>query len=107
MFPTLFSVLNWEYDSNLFGVDILSMKPSEERAFIGNYRKLGLLKGNKVMVLGDHKKTHFYSWERSTNELTSLPEDEKFLKETISYYQVADYLFSQGGLKLNTLGLDN
>jgi phosphoglycerol transferase MdoB-like AlkP superfamily enzyme len=107
LFPTLFSVLNWEYDSNLFGVDILSMKPSEERAFIGNYRKLGLLKGNKVMVLGDHKKTHFYSWERSTNELTSLPEDEKFLKETISYYQVADYLFSQGGLKLNTLGLDN
>ena len=107
MFPTLFSLLDWEYDSNLFGMDIRSMQPSEERALIGNYRKLGLLKGDKVMVLGDQKKSHFYSWERSTNELTAIPEDPEFLKETIAYYQVADYLFSNKGLKLNTLGLGN
>jgi phosphoglycerol transferase MdoB-like AlkP superfamily enzyme len=107
MFPTLFSLLNWEYDSNLFGRDILSMQPSEERAFIGNYRKLGLLKGDKVMILGDQKKSHFYSWERTTNELTALAEDPEFLKETIAYYQVADYLFSNEGLKLKTLGLGN
>jgi phosphoglycerol transferase MdoB-like AlkP superfamily enzyme len=107
MFPTLFSLLNWKYDSNLFGVDIRSMKPSDERAFIGNYRKLGLLKDDKVMVLGDQKKSHFYSWDRSTNELTALPQDALFLKETIAHYQVADYLFSNEGLKLKTLGLGN
>ena len=74
VFPTLFSLLNWQYDSNLFGTDILAMKPSEERAFIGNYRKLGLLKGNKLMVLGDQKKSNFYQWEQTTNELTpNLP----------------------------------
>jgi phosphoglycerol transferase MdoB-like AlkP superfamily enzyme len=107
LFPTLFSLLNWEYDSNLFGIDIRSMKPSEERAFIGNYRKLGLLKGDKVMVLGDQKKSHFYRWERTTNELNPIPEEADFLKETISYYQVADYLFSKSGLQLKTLGLEN
>jgi phosphoglycerol transferase MdoB-like AlkP superfamily enzyme len=107
VFPTLFSLLNWQYDSNLFGTDILAMKPSEERAFIGNYRKLGLLKGNKLMVLGDQKKSNFYQWEQTTNELTPLPEDPSFLKETISYYQVADYLYTKGGLKLKALGIGN
>ncbi|WP_317125254.1 LTA synthase family protein [Ulvibacter antarcticus] len=107
MFPTLFSLLHWKYDSNLFGRDILSMQPSEERAFIGNYRKLGLLKGDQLMVLGDQKKSNFYRWDKATNELITQEADSNYLQETISYYQVADYLFSNGGLKLKTLGLDN
>ena len=105
--PTLFSILNWEYSSNLFGKDILAMKPEEERAFIGNYRKLGLLKGNKLMVLSDQKKTDFYQWESETNILTPIPEEEDFLNETVSYYQASDYLFHNEGLKLKTLEIEN
>jgi len=107
MFPTLFSMLNWKYSSNLFGVDILSMKPNEERAFIGNYRKLGLLKENKLMVLNDKKEGDFYQWNSADNKLTTLPENIEYLEETISYYQAADYLFQNEGLKLKTLGLEN
>ena len=108
IFPTLFSILNWNYNSNLYGTDILKMKPEEARAFVGTYRKLGLLKGNDtVMVLGDQKVSNFYQWNRETNELLPLKEDETFLKEIISNYQTADYLFSNGGLKLNSLGLEN
>jgi len=107
MFPTLFELLNWEYETNLFGRNILNMKPEDERAFIGNYRKLGLLKGDKLMVLGDQKKSNFYRWERSSNELFHLPIEDNFLKETISYYQVADYLYSNGGLKLKSLDREN
>ncbi|KJJ38238.1 sulfatase [Aequorivita vladivostokensis] len=108
IFPTLFSLLNWNYNSNLYGTDILKMKPEEARAFVGTYRKLGLLKGNdKVMVLGDKKVSNCYQWNRETNELLPLKEDETFLKEIISNYQTADYLFSNGGLKLNSLGLEN
>ncbi|MCG2420429.1 LTA synthase family protein [Aequorivita sp. F47161] len=108
IFPTLFSLLNWNYNSNLFGTDILQMKPEGERAFLGTYRKLGLLKKNdNVMVLSDQKVSNFYQWNRETNELLPLKEDETFLKEIISNYQTADYLFSNGGLKLNSLGLEN
>nr|WP_245529072.1 alkaline phosphatase family protein [Aequorivita sublithincola] len=108
IFPTLFSLLNWNYDSNLYGTDILKMKPEEERAFVGTYRKLGLLKGNdEVMVLGDQRASNSYKWNRETNELQPLKEDEVFLKEIISNYQTADYLFSNGGLKLKSLGLEN
>ncbi len=100
IFPTLFGYLNWDYSSNLFGVDITKMSPSDERAFIGNYRKLGLLKENKVMVLGDQKKANFYQWNPADNNLNMLPMDKDFLENTISYYQVADYLYSNGGLKI-------
>ena len=100
MFPTLFGLLGWDYTSNLFGKDVLQMTPEEERAFIGNYRKLGLLKGNKVMVLGDQKNANFYGWDPSDNSLKSIPTDRAFLDQAISWYQVADFLYSNGGLKL-------
>lgn len=100
LFPTLFAKLGWDYESNLFGVDITKMQPEDERAFIGNYRKLGLLKDDKVMILGDQKKANFYNWKIEDNSLETIPMDNKFLKQTISYYQVADYLYSHNGLKL-------
>lgn len=99
VFPTLFSLFDWDYSTNLFGENILQMKPEDERAFIGNYRKLGLLKNDKLMVLGDQKRSNFYQWNRSDNSLEELPIDDDFLNETISYYQVADYLYRNNGLK--------
>ena len=99
MFPTIFSLLNWDYTSNLFGKDIFTMKQEDERAFIGNYRKLGLLKGNKVMVLGDQKKANFYEWDSTNNNLTPIPTDKNYLNTTIAFYQAANYLYSHNGLK--------
>lgn len=108
IFPTLFSLLNWKYNTNLYGTNILNMKPDEERAFVGTYRKLGLLKSDdRIMVLGDQQVSKFYRWQRNTNLLAPLQEDKAFLREIISNYQTADYLFSNGGLKLSTLGLEN
>jgi phosphoglycerol transferase MdoB-like AlkP superfamily enzyme len=100
IFPTLFGQLGWDYKSNLFGIDVLKVKPEEERAFIGNYRKLGLMRDNKVLVLGDQKKASFYRWQQEDNSLQSLPLDNEYLEETISFFQVADYLYQSGGLTL-------
>jgi phosphoglycerol transferase MdoB-like AlkP superfamily enzyme len=101
MFPTVFSLLNWDYTSNLFGKDIFNMKLEDERAFIGNYRKLGLLKGSKVMVLGDQKKANFYEWNSTNNNLSLIATDTNYLDTTIAFYQVANYLYSHNGLKTN------
>ena len=62
LFPTLFSLLKWDYISNLFGKDILAMAPEGERAFIGNYRKLGYMKNDQIMILSEQKKSSFYKW---------------------------------------------
>ena len=101
VFPTLFSLLNWEYKSNFFGKNTLTMKPEDERAFIGNYRKLGYLKDNKVMILDEQKNANYYQWNPADNNLSLLPANTQVEKKSISYYQVADDLYrNNNGLKL-------
>ena len=100
IFPTLFGYLNWSYTSNLFGKDITKMTPSDERAFIGNHRKVGLLKKDGLLVLETQKKHSFYQWSKKNNTLILADSNPHFLKETISYYQTAYELFKNGGLKL-------
>lgn len=100
IFPTLFGYLNWSYKSNLFGKDISRMNPKDERAFIGNHRKVGLLKPNKLLILETNKNHISYNWEKSKNMITPTETDSLFLNETISYYQSAYELFKNGGLKI-------
>lgn len=100
LFPTLFAKLGWDYDSNFFGLNIMKTKTEDERAFIGNYRKLGFLKDNKVMILDEQANANFYEWNPVDNSLGPLTADETFLNRTISYYEVADDLYRSGGLKL-------
>lgn len=76
------------------------MQPKDERALIANHIKLGLLKGDKLMILDNHKKHTFYQWNKENNELFVKKTDPEFLKETISYYQTAFNLFKNEGLKL-------
>ena len=98
LFPTFFSMLNWNYESNFFGVDVNS-EAFEERALVGTYRKLVLMKKEKVMILSDQKKQASYTWNKLDNSLTPMPIDPGFLNETISWYQTADYLFNNKKLK--------
>ena len=75
------------------------MTRKEERAFIGNHRKVGLLKNNQFLVLETNKTHSFYNWDKSTNTLKSTETDSLFLTEAITYYQAAFELFKNGGLK--------
>nr|WP_315210783.1 sulfatase-like hydrolase/transferase [uncultured Flavobacterium sp.] len=98
IFPTFFSLLHWNYESNFFGKNILASN-FEERAFVGTYRKLVLMKNNRVMILSDQKRQNFYKWNKDDNSLKLIPMDKSFLNETISWYQIADYLFTHKLLK--------
>jgi phosphoglycerol transferase MdoB-like AlkP superfamily enzyme len=98
IFPTFFSMMNWSYESNFFGKDIFKSN-FEERALVGTYRKLVLMKKEQVMILSDQKKQAFYSWNKQDNSLKSLPMNKSFLDETISWYQTADFLFTHKLLK--------
>ena len=100
IYPTLFGLLNWDYESNLFGENIMKMRPENERAFIGNYRKLGFLKDNQVLVLDEQANANFYDWNPIDNSLTPKKMDGAFLKKSISFYEVADDLYRNGGLKI-------
>ncbi|OOG69860.1 LTA synthase family protein [Flavobacterium sp. A45] len=98
LWPTVFSLFHWNYESNFFGKNVLDSH-FEERALIGTYRKLVLMKKEKVLILSDQKKQAFYSWNKKDNSLKPIPMDQSFLEETISWYQTADYLFTNKLLK--------
>ncbi|WP_246337572.1 hypothetical protein [Tenacibaculum pelagium] len=59
IFPTLFGYLGWSYNTSLYGKDINRMTPKEERAFIGNHRKVGLLKKENLCYLKQISNIYF------------------------------------------------
>lgn len=101
VFPTLFGMLHWSYHSQFLGIDLNRPDKIEDRAFIGNYTKLALLKNDKLMVLNEKKGANFYQWNKTNNQLNSINTDSAFLKETIAYYQTNNYLYKHNLLKTN------
>lgn len=100
VFPTLFAALKWDYKSNFFGMNIFDMDKTNERAFIGNYRKLGYLKDHKVMILDELSNSNFYQWQPQNNSLIKISNNHEFELKAISFYEVADNLYRTKGLKL-------
>ncbi len=98
-FPTIFGYLGWSYESNFYGRDINTIDEKEQRTFIGNYRKLGLLKSNNLTILGDRKKASFYAYDKAKNKLKPVEENKKLLKEIISYYQTNNYRYKNDLMK--------
>lgn len=95
LIPTVCSIMNWSYESKFYGKDILE-KSFHERAFIGNYQKLGFLRNNKLIVLEPNKTVHQYGiTNQSLNGVRYKEIDpmEKDKLDAITYYQSASYLY--------------
>jgi len=90
--PTLFGLLNWNYESKFFGKDILRMKPEEERAFIANYQKLGYIKNDRLTILSPQQKVTSYLINRTTGTTEPQKTDGNAVNETVAYYQSASFV---------------
>jgi len=90
--PTILGLMNWTYKSKFFGKDILKMQPSDERAFIANYQKLGFIKNDRITILSPQQKVSHYKFNRITGEMVEQPVDKEYLDETVIYYQSANYV---------------
>lgn len=101
LMPTLFGYLGWNYNTSLYGKDINQTKVGDERAFIGNYRTLGMLKGNLFTQIDDRKRLKQFGV--SGNERQTLSEiktkNQELASQTISYYQTASVRFKNGKMK--------
>jgi phosphoglycerol transferase MdoB-like AlkP superfamily enzyme len=95
LMPTLFSIMNWSYESEFYGKDILNKK-FRERAFIGTYQKLGFLRNKRLVILEPDRSVHEYNIVNQGlrsikyKEITPLKKDES---DAITYYQSASYLY--------------
>jgi phosphoglycerol transferase MdoB-like AlkP superfamily enzyme len=111
--PTVFGLLNFNYQSKFFGQDVLktNYKP---RALIATYQNLGLLKDNVLTIISPKQQVKQLQTTLITNPKIGtdfqLFYDEKplskarpdLIDETISYYQTAsDMLKKKKYQKIN------
>jgi phosphoglycerol transferase MdoB-like AlkP superfamily enzyme len=100
LMPTLFGYLGWNYTTSLYGKDINQTKIGKERAFIGNYRTLGMLKGNIFTQIDDRKRVKQFDIKKSNQCLSEVKfKNQQLVSETISYYQTASERFKNGKMK--------
>ena len=98
--PTVFGLLNWSYATELYGKNAVLMHPWEERALLGNYRTLGLLKGPIFTQLNDHRQIEQFQWNPETKTMAALNKPIDSLQDlTVSYYQTASERFKNGKMK--------
>ena len=100
LMPTLFGYLNWNYRTSLYGKDINQTKPGDERAFLGNYRTLGMLKNNLFTQIDDRKRVKQFNVSGADQSLSEVNfKNDDLVAETISYYQTASKRFKDGKMK--------
>ncbi|SFU67248.1 Phosphoglycerol transferase MdoB [Pustulibacterium marinum] len=98
LFPSLFALQHFSYETNLYGHNVFDPH-APERAFVGNYRKLGYLTPHKLTVLDEQGTANAYIWDRSSNTLHPTKTDTTSVAKAIANYQTADYLYHHNGLK--------
>ena len=93
--PTLLALLNVSYESFFFGRDIMA-KDFKERALIANYQKLGLLTDGQLLFLSPGKQIHRVALGTQDPVLETVSPETPGVRELMSYYQGADYIFTHG-----------
>ncbi|MEO8459565.1 MAG: LTA synthase family protein [Dokdonella sp.] len=98
--PTLLGLLGMSYRSEFYGADLFRLEPGRERGLLGNYQRLGYLRGDQMIELGPHQavinRRPAYGGDAPQPE---IPMDENMAREAIAYYQTASYRFTHGLMK--------
>jgi phosphoglycerol transferase MdoB-like AlkP superfamily enzyme len=100
--PTLLGLLHWNYPSRFLGHDVFRIDPEEGHAIIGNYQKLGHIEENEFVILKPVNQSVSYHYDFASQMTEASPLKQEFWEETISYYEVASYLYTHGLYKALT-----
>ncbi|RXF70590.1 LTA synthase family protein [Arcticibacter tournemirensis] len=98
IYPTLFGLLGWRYESNMFGQNVFEQS-YQPRALLGTYQKLAYLKGDSLVILGPQQKMETFRYSKKNNEQLPKRLPEMFTDKAIAYYETAYDLFKHGGLR--------
>ncbi|MFV8343249.1 LTA synthase family protein [Flavobacterium sp. XS2P39] len=104
--PTLFGLLNFNYQSKFYGQDVLKTdyKP---RALIATYQDLGLIKDNVLTVISPKQQVKQFQLTLKSNQKTAadfqiyydqhplMKERTDLVNQTISYYQTASDMLNK------------
>ena len=98
IYPTLFNILGWDYDSNFYGQNVLDSNYIP-RIVLGIYQKLACMKSDSLVILSPQKKVETYLYNKNLNEQISTKFPGHIIEQAISYYQTPYFFLKNGQLK--------
>lgn len=99
LYPTLFDLLGWEYESNFYGLNVLD-KNYTPRIILGTYQKLAYMKKDSLVILSPQRKVETYIYYKKSNEQKPATFPNPIINHAITNYQTAYDLFKNDGLKI-------
>ena len=99
IYPTLFNILGWDYDSNFYGQDVLDSNYIP-KIVLGIYQKLAYLKSDSLVILSPKEKVETYLYNKNSNEQIPTKFPVHIIEQAISYYQAPYLLLKMGSLKV-------
>ncbi|MEK6551128.1 MAG: LTA synthase family protein [Pseudomonadota bacterium] len=99
--PTILGLLGIDHESRFVGRDLLRTKPSEARALFSHNRDVGLLRGNRLAVLGVRQSIEVYEGDPRRAEFRRLPPgaDPELVADAIAYFQGTNRLYQKQRLQ--------
>src|SRR6185369_2814141 len=95
--PTILGLLGRPYETLFFGRDLLKGAAEQGRALLNHNRDIGMLLGDRLVVLGLRHTTEFYQGNAKSGEMSLLtdpsPAEIELEKDATALYQVADELY--------------
>jgi phosphoglycerol transferase MdoB-like AlkP superfamily enzyme len=105
--PTILGLIGRPYQSTFFGKDLLNATPEQGRALLNHNRDIGLLSGDRLVVLGLMRAEEFYVGDPKLGEMKVLAEPETLDRElendAAAIYQVADDLYTHQRYRIERL----
>ena len=103
--PTLLGLLGFSYTSRFYGQDLFQLEPGRERAFIGNYQKLGYLRDSRLVQLGPNRTVQEVRPAFTSDQpQPPIHLDAALVDEAVRYYQTASYRFTHRLMGVDTSG---
>jgi phosphoglycerol transferase MdoB-like AlkP superfamily enzyme len=102
--PTLLGLLGFSYDSQFYGQDLFTLEDGRERAFIGNYQKLGYLRQHRLVQLGPRRSVEeVVPAFNADRPQPGVRPDPALVDEAVRYYQTASYRFQHGMMRVDRM----
>ena len=118
LMPTLFGLLNFDYESKFFGRDVFQ-PDYQPRAFIATYQDLGLIKDNVLTISSPKQQIKQFQLKLNEkagispefqiyyDEIPMKSQNQSLIDQTISYYQSASYVLKEKEYQFKDLAKKN
>ncbi len=94
--PTVLGMLNFNYDSTFFGIDVLRDSHPNRLIPLNHNRDIALFDGRNLIEIGFRKTSAQYTYDPLTHAQRRVSVDPERMKDAIATFQEAFELYSEG-----------